>query len=82
MNPSNSPSPLVIAGMRRLGAASFAIDPASTTCRAGLSLAQGRACTIGIVFAPAARGVQSGSLRLMDNARNAPQIVNFDGAGL
>ena len=82
MNPSGSPAPLVIGEMRRLGAASFAIDPASTTCRAGLSLGPGRACTIGLVFAPAARGVQSGSLRLLDNARNAPQIVHFDGAGL
>jgi subtilase family serine protease len=81
LNPADSPAPLAIARILRQGAAAFVIGQSQSSCSAATMLAAGQSCTIAISFAPAAPGLRSGALTIIDNARNAPQRVYFYGAG-
>jgi hypothetical protein len=51
----------------------------SNTCGAGLTAHN--SCTISVTFRPTAKGKQSGSLTLSDNAANSPQVVTSSGKG-
>lgn len=42
----------------------------------------GAVCTITVVFAPAAAGIQTGSLSINSNLTGQPQAVSLTGAGL
>jgi hypothetical protein len=58
----------------------FAAVPGSSTC--GNSLAVGDACTMQIVFRPAAGGARTGTLTIADNAPNSPHVLALTGAGV
>lgn len=81
LNPADSPAPLAIARILRQGGADFVIGQSPSSCSAATMLAAGQSCTIAIGFAPAAPGLRSGALAIIDNARNAPQWVYFYGVG-
>ena len=81
LNPADSPAPLAIARIIRQGGAAFAIGQSPSSCAAATILAAGQSCTFAISFAPAAPGLHSGALAIIDNARNAPQHLYFYGAG-
>ena len=53
----------------------------STTC-AGMSVAVGRTCTLGVSFTPTSVGSFAGVVRLQDNAANSPQSINVSGKGV
>jgi len=46
------------------------------------TLAVGASCTVSINFRPTARGVQTASVSVSDNAANSPQIVALSGTGM
>ena len=57
-----------------------ALDPASTTCAASLSLAVNQSCMLGVEFAPTVTGMRvTGSLSLTSTSPNSPEIVNVSG---
>ena len=47
----------------------------------GTSLAVGKNCAIGVIFAPTAKGTRSGSLTILDNASGSPQAIRLSGTG-
>ncbi|HUI42437.1 MAG TPA: FG-GAP-like repeat-containing protein [Terriglobia bacterium] len=51
----------------------------TNTC--GASLDPNASCTISVTFTPTARGTQSGTLTLTDNASDSPQTVSLSGTG-
>jgi subtilase family serine protease len=51
----------------------------STTCQTNLT--SNADCTIGVVFTPTGVGVETGTLRVSDNAVNSPQVSNLKGTG-
>ena len=53
---------------------------AANTC--GSTLAAGSACTLTVVFAPAAAGSISGTLTLSDNASPSTQVATLTGTGI
>jgi hypothetical protein len=79
-NPRTNKAPIII-GLLSTGTAEFVIDPARTTCVAGLSLPRGRNCRVGIHFAPTVTGPQTDTLVVTDNASNGPHQVQLKGAG-
>ena len=52
----------------------FAIDTTKTTCAAGLSLAPGRRCRVGIFFQPTASGPATDALVVNGNMSNGASI--------
>ena len=50
--------------------------------RSPSSLAPGAGCSIDVSFAPSARGAQSGTLSISDNATNTPQSASLSGTGV
>ena len=61
-------------------AGDFAIVAGSNTC--GASLAAGSACSMQIMFVPAAAGVRAGSLVVTDSAGTSPQLLQLSGMGI
>jgi hypothetical protein len=59
----------------------FLIDAGAGNCTAGLTLAVGAHCQIGVKFAPTAPGRQTGTLAISDNASDSPQIATLEGSG-
>jgi len=51
-----------------------------STC--GASLAPAQACTLAVVFTPAATGARTGSVAVVSNAANSPQTVALTGVGV
>jgi hypothetical protein len=41
----------------------------------------GKSCSVQVKFAPSAKGVITGSLKINDNANNTPQVVTLSGTG-
>ena len=65
----------------RLGAiAASSMFSETNDCTAVLE--GGAVCTITVVFAPAAPGIQTGSLSINSNLPGQPQAVNLTGTGL
>ncbi len=58
----------------------FSIVAGSNTC--GASLAPGSACTLQVVFTPAAGGARAGVLTVTDNAGSSPQTLALSGMGV
>ena len=75
---NNGGSPLAIQAIAVSG--DFAIVPGSTTC--GASVGVGTACTMQVVFTPAAGGPRAGTVYVTDNAANSPQSVALTGTGV
>jgi hypothetical protein len=46
------------------------------------SLPPGKSCEIDVCFTPTGLGVRTGTLKILDNARNAPQRVRLSGFGV
>jgi hypothetical protein len=59
----------------------FSFDPAKTTCTDGMTLNPGSSCKLGLVFQPTGVGSRPGTLRIHNNAQNAPQTVTLSGLG-
>jgi len=56
---------------------------ATDSCpRSPSSLAPGASCSIDVTFAPSARGGQTGTLSISDNATNTPQTASLSGTGV
>jgi len=51
----------------------------ATTCTTSLAAKTG--CTISVVFAPTAVGTRPGTLKVVDNASNSPQVSKLTGTG-
>ena len=74
--------------MKNSGTASLSVASISTsaefiqtnTCMT--VLLPGASCIISVKFAPTVVGAISGSLTIMDNASNAPQVVSLSGKGV
>lgn len=58
----------------------FRLSASGNTC--GAMLAAGAACTMQVVFTPAAAGVRAGTVAVTDDAENSPQTVELSGTGL
>lgn len=54
--------------------------PLSHTCSAGLAV--GASCTISATFTPAAAGLRSATIVVMDNAADSPQNYSVSGTGI
>jgi hypothetical protein len=52
---------------------------ATNNCKAVLPV--GQACSISVVFKPAAQGITAGSITITDNASDSPQIIQLSGTG-
>jgi hypothetical protein len=75
-------TPLVLSTLTVSG--NFALVPATapaTTCANGETLTPSASCTIAVTFTPTAKGVQSGSVVITDNAQNSPQRILLSGTG-
>jgi hypothetical protein len=59
----------------------FALYSPLTTCTNGETLTPKASCTIAVTFTPPAKGPQSGSVVITDNARNSPQTIRLSGTG-
>ncbi len=70
---------LVISGITT--SANFATKTATGKTPCGATLAAGKTCQIGVVFAPTAAGALTGTLSISDNASNSPQTVSLSGTG-
>jgi len=55
--------------------------PYSQTNNCGSSLGAGASCTINVVFTPTKGGTQTGTLSVVDNAPNSPQMSALTGVG-
>ncbi len=63
--------------------APYAIDPGTTTCSAGVPVAVGATCAIGITMTPTAVGpVPASSLTVVDDAPTSPQSDTLNGVGV
>jgi len=60
----------------------FAIDPGTSSCVSGATLAASASCRIGLTFTPNALGLHVGSLTVNGNGRKAPQTVALRGTGV
>ena len=58
----------------------FAIASGST-CTNGASVAAGKTCKIYVTFTPTAKGADTGTLTITDNALNSPQSAGLSGTG-
>lgn len=47
----------------------------------GSTLAVGKNCAIGVIFAPTAKGTRSGGLNILDNVSGSPQAISLSGIG-
>jgi len=56
--------------------------PFAQTNTCGASLAAGGVCTISVTFTPTAAGNAVGSVTLVDNAGNTPQVISLSGTGI
>ena len=63
----------------RIGGNDSAAFLSSSSCP--LSLARGASCTVSVAYSPTASTSQSGTLSLIDNANNSPQLVALSGTG-
>ena len=72
---------LVISGAALAGTDAADFTAANDTCT-GQTLAPAESCSIDVRFAPAHAGDLSASLRIDDNAANAPQSVALSGIGV
>lgn len=78
-NPPTNDGPAIITQVGTSGPP-FLIDTGVSNC-AGLTLAVGGHCQIGVKFAPTAPGEQTGTLAVTDNASDSPQIATLQGVG-
>jgi Abnormal spindle-like microcephaly-assoc'd, ASPM-SPD-2-Hydin len=51
----------------------------SQTNNCGMTVAASASCTINVTFQPVAAGTRTGTLTIVDNASNSPQLVNLIG---
>jgi hypothetical protein len=75
---NNGGVPLLVQSIAITG--DFVIVPGSNTC--GSSIAVNAACTLQVAFAPTAGGPRSGTLTVVDNAPNSPQMLSLTGTGV
>jgi hypothetical protein len=75
---NNDGVPLQIQSIALAG--DFAMIPGNGTC--GIALATYTACTMQVVFAPTSTGPRSGSLTVIDDAPNSPQVLQLTGTGV
>ena len=71
---------VTISSVKLTAGTDFAI--ASSTCKAGKTLAKGASCTVGVKFTPHSKGTKADTLQISDNATNSPQKVSLSGTGL
>ena len=75
---NNGGMPLVITGVT----ATPDFHETDNCPRSPSSVAPGGSCSIDVTFAPSARGSQTGTLSISDNATNAPQAASLSGTGV
>jgi hypothetical protein len=75
---STGATPLILSTLTVSGNFDLA---AETTCTNGETLEPGASCVIAVTFTPTAKGPQSGSVVITDNAQNSPQIIWLSGTG-
>ncbi len=83
----NTSSPAQVVKLTSAGDAGLAISSISTSgdytqtndCPATLAITT--TCSITVTFTPAASGARNGSLTIVDNAANSPQLVTLSGSG-
>lgn len=59
----------------------FSIDQGTTTCTDGFILNPGSHCFLGLIFQPTGLDARSGTLNILDDAHNSPQVVSLSGTG-
>ena len=58
----------------------FSVSQETTTC-AVTTLSPGQNCKIGLIFKPTQSGARPGTLTILDNASNNPQVIQLMGTG-
>ncbi len=81
---NNQTASLTISSITPSGDFALAIPPTGTQCPTTLpaALPPSSSCTFGVTFAPTAPGNRSGSITVVDDASNSPQVVNLRGSGI
>jgi hypothetical protein len=64
------------------GAAAEQFELVGGTCKAGVAVPPGAACTVGVTFSPTAPGALSAQLRIADNAPGAAHVADLEGFGI
>ncbi|HET9050177.1 MAG TPA: choice-of-anchor D domain-containing protein, partial [Candidatus Dormibacteraeota bacterium] len=77
---STGSGPLVMGTSQISGSGAFLLG--GSTCTSGTSVAPGTACTITVVFSPAAAGPASATLTIHDSAASSPQSVALTGTAV
>jgi hypothetical protein len=64
------------------GATAEQFGLAGGTCKAGVAVPPGAACTVGVTFSPTAPGAISAQLRIADNAPGTAHVADLEGFGI
>lgn len=64
------------------GAAAEQFELAGGTCKVGVAVPPGAACTVDVIFSPTAPGALTAQLRIADNAPGAPHVADLEGFGI
>ena len=80
VNPRKNKQSMTLGSISTSGTG-FTVDPTTTTCQNNAVLSEGGHCNVGIIFNPAATGLQTGSLTIGSNALNQPRAVALRGKG-
>jgi hypothetical protein len=81
-------SPAMTAILSNTGTAALSLNSIKAsgnfaqTNNCGSSLAPGGKCTISVTFTPLATGTRTGSVTIVDNASDSPQLISLSGAGV
>jgi hypothetical protein len=57
------------------------VSGSGTTCSNNGTVAAGASCSINVTFKPTAKGNNTGSVKITDNARSSPQSISLSGTG-
>jgi hypothetical protein len=57
------------------------VSGSGTTCSNNGTVAAGASCAINVTFKPTAKGNNTGSVKITDNALNSPQSISLSGTG-
>ena len=72
-------TPLTLTSLTISG--NFALASGTNACVNGENVAAGGNCIVYVTFKPTAKGAQSGSVTIKDNALNSPQSISLSGTG-
>jgi hypothetical protein len=57
------------------------VSGSGTTCSNNVTVAAGASCSINVTFKPTAKGNNTGSVKITDNALSSPQSISLSGTG-